>query len=439
MTSSPNPSFVQRLQQVEQLIARKQLQRAAQLLNELNKQERDDPRLYWLGSRLAEAAGNPAGMLEAAKKANTLAPEWAPAELRLAAIYAHNKDYGAAIEHVAKAVKLATDQGVLNAELLKDAAHVCLDVRQPAQALEWLTMAQELAPSDQGIRLGMARASLHKGDPAGSLAIYNELLTSHPGSLQLLLERVLCYLQLNRLAEASADCDVLLAHEPGNPDYLYYAARARGETPASQPTRLVQDLFDNYAPNFDKHLVQGLSYRLPKDVADLILSWYPNKDADILDLGCGTGLLGVCLGPMKGVLVGVDLSKGMLEQAAQHRVYDKFHHVNVLDALQATPDAQYDIITALDMLIYVGDLQPVIPNARRILNPKGRFIFSSETAPAGTESFVLDLKTNRYQHSPDYVRRLLDDTGFTQVEVTDRVIRHEGGKPVQGFLVVAQS
>lgn len=277
MKSPSSPGFVQRLQRVEQLIVRRELQKAAQLLNELNKQERDDPRLYWLGSRLAEAAGNPKGMLEAAKKAQQLAPEWAPAALRLAAIYAHNKDFGSAIEHVATAVKLATDQGVLNAELLKDAAHVCMDVRQPAQALEWLTMAQELAPTDQGIYLGMARASLHKGDPAAALSMYNELLLVHPGSLQLILERVLCHLQLNHLADATADCNVLLAHEPENPDYLYYAARARGETPASQPSRLIQDLFDNYAPNFDKHLVQGLNYRLPKDVAEQILGWYPTK------------------------------------------------------------------------------------------------------------------------------------------------------------------
>lgn len=439
MTSSPNPSFVQRLQQVERLITRRQLQRAAQLLNELNKQERDDARLYWLGSRLAEAAGNPKGMLEAAKKAHTLAPEWAPASLRLAAIYAYNRDFGAAIENVATAVKLATDQGALNAELLKDAAQVCLEVQQPAQALEWLEMAFQMSPTDDTIRFGIARAFAYKGDPAKALAIYNELLLSYPDNPNLMLDRVLCFLHLNRLDDAAADCAVLLARDPNNQDYQYYAARARGETPASQPSRVIRDLFDNYAPNFDKHLVQGLSYRLPKDVAEMILHWYPNKDADVLDLGCGTGLLGVCLGPMKGVLVGVDLSKGMVEQAAQHRVYDKFHLVNVLDALHATPAAQYDIITALDMLIYVGDLQPVIPNAHRILNAKGRFIFSCEAAPQGTATFVLNLRTNRYQHSQEYVRQLLNESGFAQVELTDRVIRHEGGKPVQGFLVVAQT
>ena len=103
--------------------------------------------------------------------------------------------------------------------------------------------------------------------------------------------------------------------------------------------------------------------RQPKEVAEMIHLWHPDHRGDVLDLGCGTGSLGMCLGPIEGVLVGVDLSQAMIDRAIPHGVYNRFHRVNVLDALQATPGDLYHVITAIDTLNYVGDLQTVIPNA----------------------------------------------------------------------------
>jgi predicted TPR repeat methyltransferase len=51
---------------------------------------------------------------------------------------------------------------------------------------------------------------------------------------------------------------------------------------------------------FDQHLVGGLGYRLPKLVAERILQWHADRKLNVLDLGCGTGLLGVCLGRIDG-------------------------------------------------------------------------------------------------------------------------------------------
>lgn len=124
-----------------------------------------------------------------------------------------------------------------------------------------------------------------------------------------------------------------------------------------------RQLFDNMAESFDQHLVTELGYRLPRVVADKIL-WRDSleRTLNVLDLGCGTGLLGACLGfYFDGFLIGVELSSKMIEQAARHDVYDRFHTVNLLDALRETPASIYEVITAMDVFVYVGDISTLFP------------------------------------------------------------------------------
>ena len=156
----------------------------------------------------------------------------------------------------------------------------------------------------------------------------------------------------------------------------------------------------------------------------------------LLDLGCGTGLLGVCLGRLDGFLIGVDISTKMIEQAARHEVYDRFHTVNMLDALRETPASVYEVIAALDVFIYTGDLKGTVPNAHRILMPSGDLYFSCELAPEDGPDYVLQ-PSGRYAHKRSYVLAMCKEAGFEDVRVEDLVIRQEAGEPVNGILVTA--
>jgi predicted TPR repeat methyltransferase len=118
-------------------------------------------------------------------------------------------------------------------------------------------------------------------------------------------------------------------------------------------------------------------------------------------------------------------------------VYAQFNQVNVLDALQATPGSHYDVIAALDVLIYVGDLTPVIPNAHRILTSGGRFVFSCEAAPDTVETFALQ-STQRFVHQQTHVEELLAAAGFKDILIDACTLRYEAGEPVQGFVASAQ-
>ena len=428
--------YLAQLKSIEQQIKQNQLQEAALQLNLLAKTNSHDPRLFLLGSRLAEAARNPDGMWVAARKAHELAPQWPVATIHLAGVLASRGEAEEAMT-LAEQATLQADQAAIDAELLTKAAAVAQRLNRHPQALQWLRQAEQISPDDVSIRYKIGLILTQGGDPASAIDLFTELLLQRPNNPALLSARMQACLSAQQTAQAIRDGETLLAMEPANEEYQFYLDVARGLTPKTLPVALVSGLVDADAVRFGDPVDVQLQHKLSRDVAQMISQWHPDRKGDVLDLGCGTGLLGACLGPIEGVLVGVDLSGDMLEQATRRRVYDSFHQVNLLDALQATPENLYHVITALDVFIYVGNLDAVIPNAYRILLPGGRFLFSCETGADGAADYALQ-NSFRYTHQPSYVQRLLQQAGFEDIAVEDRMLRFEADQPVQGFLVSAR-
>lgn len=439
-TTLREQEHVKQLQYIERVIGENRLTDAARMLNTLAKTAPQDPRIFLLGSLMAEAANNLDGMLTAAKKAVDLAPGWPVASIRLAGVYSAKGQASLAVQTAEQAIFEATQDNSLATEYLTRAAAIAVKCQHYPQAALWAEQASAMAPESAQLKHLMAEAQAYNGQYEEAIALYTELLLQEPDNTDFLHDRLLAYINTAQTPLAQQDAERLVALAPDNETFTYYASMLKGETPATQPASVVTRLFDTSAAQFDQHLVGSLQYTLPQDVAQWILDWYPDKKVDVLDLGCGTGLLGASLGPLRGVIVGVDLSTKMIEKAAQRGVYAQFNQVNVLDALQATPESHYDVITALDVLIYVGDLSTVIPNAHRILTPGGRFVFSCEAAPKKVKTFTLKATqaTQRFVHQQDHVNKLLKAAGFGQIQMETRALRLEAGEPVQGFVVTAQ-
>jgi predicted TPR repeat methyltransferase len=198
----------------------------------------------------------------------------------------------------------------------------------------------------------------------------------------------------------------------------------------------MQELFDKYAPRFDAELVGALKYRVPRRVAEFIRQRSPSLDVSILDLGCGTGLLGVYLGGVAGAFIGVDLSARMIEQAARHRVYTELRQTDLLDELRAAPAGTYDYVTANDVFIYVGDVSEVIPAAFKAIRPGGALIFSCETAQEAEGALVIR-PSKRYAHSVSSIQAFCRDAGFESCAIETIDLRYERGAPIAGFIVIA--
>jgi predicted TPR repeat methyltransferase len=70
------------------------------------------------------------------------------------------------------------------------------------------------------------------------------------------------------------------------------------------------------------------------------------------------------------------------------------------------------------------------------LLPGGRFVFSCEAGADGAADYALQ-STYRYTHRSSYVQHLLQQAGFEDIAIEDRILRSEANQPVQGFLVTA--
>lgn len=197
-------------------------------------------------------------------------------------------------------------------------------------------------------------------------------------------------------------------------------------------------MFDNYAASFDDHLTKKLEYNIPSDLTEFIYSNASLSDPvkKVLDLGCGTGLLGQALVSKFNIehLIGIDLSTNMLEKSKSKAVYNELHNTDLLEYLQDNND-MYDIITAADVFIYVGNLDAVMRQVHQRLKPGGYFAFSVESTPNGSYKLM---PWGRFQHSLDYIQTLSADIGFTNTSWNDVALRKEHGVMVQGYLVLMQ-
>jgi predicted TPR repeat methyltransferase len=421
------------LQAVEADIQAGRLTEAASSLNDLVAAHPGDGRVYIAGWLLASKAGNTEAAYQSAARAVALAPKAANAHYSLSKAEQERGNIDAARRSIDAALALAPNH-LQFLELAVNLANAHSDHVSRERYLRAAFAHDEKIP---GIRsmIGNALRFQNKFDESeawfvDAVAADPNDADGHAGLAHIAFQRDDQHKALAHITEA-------LRTRPADEAFLYLKTIFSGETPLQQPEGMTRGLFDRYANRFDSHLVGTLKYRVPQLIAEKVLSLYPDRKLNILDLGCGTGLLGAALGPIDGYFVGVDLSRPMLEVAHKHAVYSRLHNVNLLDALDATDANEYEVIVAGDVFIYVGALEAAIANSFKVLRSGGWLFFSCETAPADGEYLVLH-KTMRYAHTIAYVKRLLADAGFAPPSIDEIDLRLEKTDPIPGFLVAVQ-
>ena len=222
---------------------------------------------------------------------------------------------------------------------------------------------------------------------------------------------------------------------------LRLALLGEGDAPASPPSRFIEGLFDDYADRFDIALVEKLGYSVPAELAALVAPFSPFST--VVDLGCGTGLFGAAIRDSVTRLEGFDLSGNMLAKAQGKRIYDHLGQADLSLASvssglfgEGMPRHRADLVSAADVLMYLGSLDAVFPLVLELLSPQGIFAFSVEDAGQAEGCVLKD--SFRYAHSEVYVRTLLSRHGLVPMEIENTVIRMEAGKPVPGILFLSR-
>ena len=101
----------------------------------------------------------------------------------------------------------------------------------------------------------------------------------------------------------------------------------------------------------------------------------PGAGLDVLDYGCGTGLLGLYLLEHVRSVTGADNSPGMLEVLDRKIADSRLANVRTLRLdleRDAVPDERYDLITTGMALHHMADVDAALRGFHKLLRPGGR-------------------------------------------------------------------
>ena len=245
------------------------------------------------------------------------------------------------------------------------------------------------------------------------------------------------YYELGRVDDAIAHIESWLKCEPDNPVPMHLLAAYRGQhVPEQCSHEYVERTFDGFANSFE-NILGRLNYRGPDLVREYLAKLNISANTlGVLDLGCGTGLVGEVLKPYAHTLIGVDLSQGMLSQAAAKNLYYQLHKSDITNYLLSSCE-QYDLIVCMDTFIYIGRLDVIFELIYKKLKIGGRLLFSTEKMVGDNKlSYQLNV-SGRYSHQQANLSTMLNKTGFKIAEIFDVTIRNESGYPIEGQFVCA--
>jgi predicted TPR repeat methyltransferase len=225
-----------------------------------------------------------------------------------------------------------------------------------------------------------------------------------------------------------------LERHPSHATARHMLTALLGETPPQAPENYVRDHFDGFADGFDS-ILRNLEYRAPHIVNAEVrrISEGRERFAEVLDLGCGTGLCGALIRPVCGRLTGVDLSPGMLKRAAERGGYDALAEAELTAHLTGLPAGGCDLAVCVDTLCYIGVLGPVFAGLHHALRKGGHFVATVEAHEGDEPDYLLTI-SGRYSHAASYIRAAAKEAKLTLTRIEPAVLRKEMGKPVNGLV-----
>jgi predicted TPR repeat methyltransferase len=218
--------------------------------------------------------------------------------------------------------------------------------------------------------------------------------------------------------------------------HRYYLAALSPQQPmVNAPAAYVEKLFDQYADDFEAHLVGQLGYQGHRVLLEHLPVAAGTRFERVWDLGCGTGLCGSLIRSRADDLTGVDLSSAMVAKARVLGVYDRLHAQDLLDFL-GQAQAPADLVLAADVFIYVGHLEAVFEALSPRIAPGGCLAFTIEEADPG---FQVQLhSTLRYAHALDYLQTLAAQHGWRWARLHRAPLRLDQAQPLMGAYVYLQ-
>jgi len=343
--------------------------------------------------------------------------------VNIADMEAQNNNFQQAEKYYKKA--LENDEKNLRAHA--NYANMLCQNKRTLEALEEYRQAVIISPQSPELsyNLALILKSLEEYEQALDLMFHAFYLDSSHTDWSLNIAETLVLFHNNAPEKAKKICENWYEKMPENlvVKHLWSALNNQTSDIESAYNRL---LFDNFAESYEKTL-QNIGY----SVADKIAALYAPLNGTILDLGCGTGLLGLKIKNPQNKITGVDVSENMLKIAGEKDVYQELINQDIMEYLQ-NPHPDFDCVVAADVFCYFGDLENIIGSVF-----PNRLIFSIESNQ-DTETYVLQAN-GRYQHNPEYIKQILQKVGYDIIKTDSLILRQENGHDVSGYIFMAES
>jgi len=121
------------------------------------------------------------------------------------------------------------------------------------------------------------------------------------------------------------------------------------------------------------------------------------EDKRVLDIGCGGGILAEALAQKGARVTGIDMAELSLKVARMHlheSALEIDYQLSTVEAYAEHNEAQFDIVTCLEMLEHVPDPASIIISASKLLKPGGVLFLS--TINRNPKSFALAILGAEY-------------------------------------------
>ncbi len=195
--------------------------------------------------------------------------------------------------------------------------------------------------------------------------------------------------------------------------------------------------FDEVAATWDE---KPARVKLARDVGDAIaqrIEFAP--EMDVMDFGCGTGLISLRFQPLVRSITGVDSSPGMLEVFRQKAAQARWDNVRgvLADLEQGEPlTGSYDVVLSSMTLHHIQDLKALLEQFYSIIKFGGSLCIADLDQEEGR---FHDDNTGIYHFGfeREQLRELFREAGFVDVREADaaEMVKEGGDGEVRRFTI----
>ena len=118
------------------------------------------------------------------------------------------------------------------------------------------------------------------------------------------------------------------------------------------------------------------------------------KDLRILDIGCGGGILCEPLSRLGAVVTGIDTNKKAISAAKAHAKKENLKINYLYSNLNTIKEDSFDLITCMEVLEHVSDLNEIILNSKKLLKKNGYFFGSTINKSLSSYFFAIFVAEN---------------------------------------------